>query len=516
MQVSDNAIDHKSDLIKSQGSFPMTPVGYLPARPSSTPINSTSFQTPSQAQRGLALLSPHPLSADGWGTGDQQLDDNEHFQMQESPDASFSSNESFFLSQDSRSQTVGLLPISSTPQSAPAADSSRIISEDLYNRVVSEYQLSVPAQTHLNNLAMLMAKAGTPKSHAIPPFIQLAATLRIHDILGPQTSRLPAVEGMNEMYEKFDNFITAHAATGTLSQPQKENIRALVGYRVFDKGVYEFSDLKDKVMDTLKKKSDYYGLKDALSTPAGERAVQGKVGPIISSVVNNFREEIFHSIDKHPAPLARFAHQCGRRYIKGTNVTQKIEKGHLIKLALLRRFMMDYPEVGVHEGGARGKRKKTSNSDSSSNSDGGTTAAASSAKATRRKTSTRRKTTPPIPPMLTQTQDAAPPGKVVSFLGEIVDDPPYPISVSFISVWEWFVERQKLLVGPFGSPNWISYMEWVVSEDTRMFPLAKGEVVPGVSKLLQDAASRTGQISTAVPAITLVPTSTVAYDSVTL
>lgn len=63
----------------------------------------------------------------------------------------------------------------------------------------------------------------------------------------------------------------------------------------------------------------------------------------------------------------------------------------------------------------------------------------------------------------------------------------------------------------------IRYMDWVVKEDMHLFPLPDGEVVPGMSELLQAATSRVEQTPAMAPATSLVSGPVVAsYDSVDL
>ncbi|RXW14822.1 hypothetical protein EST38_g11031 [Candolleomyces aberdarensis] len=452
------AVSSLVPLGQGRGSFPASPLGYEHPRPSSTPI-----QAHSRSQSGLrSSPAPHLLGSDGWDTTDHRYpashrSDNGVAGLTPGsnplPDSSFSSSESFFFSDDPIT-TSTLPPVPNAAREPPS-----VISEDLYNRVASEYALSAASQSRLHNFAKLMSKANTPKGHAIPSFIQLAATLCTHDLLVPQVTQLPAVEEMNRLYQKMDNLLSLQSTNASLSASQKENIRALVGSRMFDKTFYNFSTLNEVVMEVLQKKSDHYGLQDAFESAAATKNLRSKLGTITSSVINNFREEICHSIGDKALPLARFAYQCAKKYVAGGYT--KLEKGHILKLALLRRFLMDHSEVGIQEGGARGKKRKiVVNTEDS-------------------QLSTATESDTMVPGM--QDQQGAPAGKIVSFANELLDDLPLPPSMTFVNLWEWFLSRNKIMIGAFGSAGWKSYMDWVVNEDLRLFPLPDGEVVPGVS-----------------------------------
>ncbi|KAJ2911729.1 hypothetical protein MD484_g8685, partial [Candolleomyces efflorescens] len=229
----------------------------------------------------------------------------------------------------------------------------------------------------------------TPKGYGIPSFVQLAASLHTQELLAPQAAQLPAVEEMNRLYQKIESLLSVHSSNVVLSTAQKDNIRALISARMFDKGFYQFSTLSQVVI-------------------------------------------IFHSIDDDALPLARLAYQSAKKYLTGGYA--KLEKGHILKLALLTSLKWAF--------------KKLTDRDKMS------------------------------PGM--QVQHGAPPGKIISFANEVVDDIPIPSSMTFVALWEWFLARKKIMIGDFGSAGWQQYMDWVVEEDKRLFPLPDGEVVPGM------------------------------------
>jgi hypothetical protein len=100
--------------------------------------------------------------------------------------------------------------------------------------------------------------------------------------------------------------------------------------------------------------------------------------------------------------------------------------------------------VGIQEGGTRGKKRKI-------------TINTETARLLPQLTD-RDKMSPGM-----QVQHGAPPGKIVSFANEVVDDIPIPLSMTFVALWEWFLARKKIMIGDFGSAGWQQYVLLIVN-----------------------------------------------------
>ncbi|KAJ2936114.1 hypothetical protein H1R20_g976, partial [Candolleomyces eurysporus] len=380
------------------------------------------------------------------------------------------------------------VPVTSTPHLTSPPNTSHsvsptLITRDLHHCVVKDFDLSPTAQNRLQAFTQLMSWVpGLTKETAIPAFYLLGSNLHTHDLLARQVANLPTIEEMKQYKER----------TSMRWQIISCLTKKCYELTTFSKALMKVIEDAVKAKDMLKS----FGLAHVFSVPVAVHSLQSALGKITSSVTGSLCETILTSLNMHPTKkastsgpqsLARLVHSAATKF---KFPLADVNRGHAIRLALMRRFVLDHPELVLKGEASKDCTQKQRRIGNGNASDDDSWEEDRSLEFETREDS----------------------------VSETSFDSTVPVGRSFWSLWEWYIDCLKAKMGPnLNAPVWKAFIEDTISKDKTKYPDDADLELAGMAEILGGTQTHAPQVAATAPAVLgRGPAIQVTYDSVSV